>query len=34
MGYHVVDMLKDNPQLVEWLFGYKELEETIEKKED
>jgi len=34
MGYHVVDMLKDNPQLVEWLFGYKEPEETIEKKED
>mgnify|MGYP003352799553 CR=1 FL=1 len=24
VGYHIVDVLKDNPALVEWLFGYKE----------
>jgi hypothetical protein len=25
VGYHIVDVLKDNPALVEWLFGYKEI---------
>jgi hypothetical protein len=23
VGFHIVDVLKDNPHLVEWLFGYK-----------
>lgn len=23
VGYHIVDVLKDNPALVEWLFGYR-----------
>ena len=30
VGYHIVDMLKDNPALVEWLFGYK-AEEVVDK---
>ena len=32
VGYHIVDTLKDNPALREWLF--KDNEETTEKKED
>lgn len=27
VGFHIVDVLKDNPQLVEWLFGQKETPE-------
>lgn len=27
VGFHIVDVLKDNPQLVEWLFGQKETSE-------
>lgn len=30
VGFHIVDVLKDNPHLVQWLFGYKQ-EEPIEK---
>ena len=32
VGYHIVDVLKDNPALVEWLFGSKEdeLDKPIE----
>jgi hypothetical protein len=31
VGYHIVDMLKDNPALVEWLFDYKqELDKPAE----
>ena len=31
VGYHIVDVLKDNPALVEWLFDYKqELDKPIE----
>ena len=26
VGYHIVDTLKDNPQLIEWLFGKREEE--------
>jgi hypothetical protein len=32
VGYHIVDVLKDNPALREWLF--KDNEETTEKKEE
>jgi hypothetical protein len=31
VGYHIVDILKDNPALVEWLFGTKEPEEDTKK---
>ena len=24
VGFHIVDTLRDNPALVEWIFGYKE----------
>jgi hypothetical protein len=27
VGYHIVDVLKDNPALVEWVLGYKETTE-------
>lgn len=27
VGYHIVDTLRDNPQLVEWLFGKQEEED-------
>lgn len=32
VGYHIVDVLKDNPALLEWLFGSKEdeLDKPIE----
>lgn len=30
VGFHIVDVLRDNPQLMEWVFGYKEPEETID----
>ena len=26
VGYHIVDVLKDNPALLEWLFGKREEE--------
>jgi len=31
VGYHIVDTLKDNPALVEWLFGTKESEDDTKK---
>lgn len=30
VGFHVVDVLRDNPRLVEWIFGYKEPEEVVD----
>lgn len=30
VGYHIIDALKDNPELREWLFGDKESEEEKE----
>ena len=30
VGYHIVDVLKDNPALVEWLFSYKQEEQENE----
>ena len=30
VGYHIVDTLKDNPALVEWLFGKREEEKEVE----
>ena len=30
VGFHIVDVLKDNPQLVEWLFGEKESENRVD----
>jgi hypothetical protein len=30
VGYHIVDVLKDNPALLEWLFGKKEEEKESE----
>jgi ribosome-interacting GTPase 1 len=28
VGFHIIDVLKDNPQLVEWLFGEKDSPEN------
>jgi hypothetical protein len=30
VGFHMVDVLKDNPTLVQWIFGYKEPQEDTE----
>lgn len=30
VGFHITDVLKDNPHLVEWIFGYKQPEEEKE----
>jgi len=32
VGYHIVDVLKDNPDLLEWLFGFKP--EEVDKPRD
>lgn len=29
VGYHIVDILRDNPQLMEWVLGYKETPEEV-----
>ena len=34
VGYHIVDVLRDNPQLMEWVLGYKEPEEIVDKPTD
>ena len=34
VGFHIVDVLRDNPKLVEWVFGYKEPEEIVDKPTD
>ena len=28
VGYHIIDTLRDNPQLVEWLLGKSEEEDN------
>jgi hypothetical protein len=28
VGYHIIDTLRDNPQLVEWLLGKSEEEDS------
>ena len=30
VGFHIVDVLRDNPQLMEWVLGYKNFEESID----
>lgn len=30
VGFHIVDALRDNPHLMEFVLGYKEPEETID----
>jgi hypothetical protein len=30
VGYHIVDALRDNPQLMEWVLGYKEPDEIVD----
>lgn len=30
VGFQIVDVLRDNPHLVEWIFGYKESNEVLD----
>ena len=34
VGFHIVDVLRDNPQLMEFVFGYKDSDEIVDKPTD